>query len=108
MVFCNKCGAAVVGKFCSCCGTRVRSQLEEYKLVERAAEREFKKACTYEDGRCLGLDRLHLASACWLAAHCRYGYSALRIDRPVPAEAYKSLEAVRVHAELLFERLLDF
>ena len=34
-MFCKNCGAAVVGRYCSCCGTRVRSELEEYRAVEK-------------------------------------------------------------------------
>ncbi len=34
-MFCTECGAAVTGKFCSCCGARVRSDLEAFKLKQR-------------------------------------------------------------------------
>lgn len=108
-MYCSKCGAAVVGKFCSCCGTRVRSQIEEYRLAEKRAVKAFEKACTHdENARLLGLDRMHLASACWQAAHFRYRKDHLRSDGSVPAEAFEALDTIRVHAEWLFNQLLDF
>ena len=39
-MFCSKCGAAVNGKFCSCCGQRVRSGIEEYRLAERRMRKQ--------------------------------------------------------------------
>lgn len=108
-MFCSKCGAAVVGKFCSCCGARVRSQIEEYHLAEKRAVKAFKDACVYRNGRFLGLERLHLAEACWLAASFKYGWRGTPgSDGSVPARAFEMLDNVRTHAELLFNQLLLF
>lgn len=109
-MYCNKCGAAVVGKYCSCCGTRVRSQLEDFRLAERRAEKEFIRAHTYDDsGRLLGLDKQHLAIACWCAAQFKYGvYRHAIVDGKVPNAAFGELETIRIHAEKLFDQLVDF
>lgn len=109
-MYCSKCGAAVIGKFCSCCGTRVRNRIEEFRLAEKRAEKAFKDACTYDsDRRLLGLDRMHLAMACWQAASIKYGtYRRLAVDNNVPDAAFDELQIIRMHAEKLFDQLVSF
>lgn len=41
--YCRKCGAVVTGKFCSCCGTKARSDFQEFRLAERRFERQFRE-----------------------------------------------------------------
>lgn len=38
---CKKCGAIVTGKYCSCCGKRVTSDLRDFRRAEARAKREF-------------------------------------------------------------------
>lgn len=107
-MFCKKCGAAVNGKFCSCCGQRVRSALEEYHLAEKRMEREFINKCS-ETGKARELHLMHLASACWMASSMKYDRSRiLHIEDYVPASVYDSLQTVRDHAEKLYLKLIDF
>ena len=107
-MFCNKCGAAVNGKFCSCCGQRVRSSLEEYRLAENRMRREFEKSCS-EKGNARELHLMHLASACWLASSMKYDRSViLRIGDYVPKSMYENLQTVRDHAEKLYQARIDF
>ena len=106
-MYCNKCGAVVVGKFCSCCGVRVRSQLEEYRLAERHTKKAFEEACC-RSGPIPQLELLHLASACWYAAYIRYSKARqLRIGDSVPAETFEALKEIRAHAEFLFNQLYN-
>lgn len=108
-MFCRKCGAAVNGKFCSCCGQRVRSDLEEFRKIERKMKKEFFEACDSMSG--VGYrDDLHwLAEACWNASSARYGKSGgYIVGDHVPASVFDSLQDVRVHAEKLFQALINF
>lgn len=109
-MYCKKCGAAVVGKFCSCCGFRVRSQLEEFRLEERRRAREFKNTCANISYQKMRFDLMHLADACWLASSARYGLctKGLLVWDTVPAEAYESLKNIESHAMALFLQLLNF
>ena len=105
-MFCTKCGASVVGKYCSCCGNRVRSSLEDLRLAEKRAKREFENACGNSEYPRRQLELLHLANACWLASYQRYNKSArYMIGDIIPPEAYDSLETVRIHAQKLFDQL---
>jgi hypothetical protein len=108
-MYCSKCGAAVVGKYCSCCGARVRSAVEELRLAERRAKKLFVDDCYKRNYPQRELELMHLGSACWQACEMRYGKGArYNIGDEVPAEAFKSLETVREHAEKLFEKLMGF
>jgi hypothetical protein len=110
-MYCSKCGAVVVGKYCSCCGTRYRSQLGELRLAERRAQKEFVRAKTYTpNGRLLGLTNLHLATACWIASFEKYSTGGCRYKEgdSIPADAFDSLTTVRAKAEQLFEYLINF
>ena len=111
-MYCSNCGAAVVGKFCSCCGKRVRSSLEEYRRVEKstfkAYMQQFEKH--YRDGIHWDLSAEHLISACWYACAQKYGRNdVIRLDNgecvPSP-DAYEKLETVKRQATKLCERML--
>lgn len=109
-MYCNKCGALVVGKYCSCCGTKIRSQLEELRLAERRTRKEFVRAMSYSSaGALLGLSELHLAEACWIASYQKYSLGKLCwADDQIPQEAFDSITVVRDRAEQLFKRLINF
>lgn len=97
-MYCRQCGAVVVGKFCSCCGKRIRSEAEEFQLAKNRAEREFVKAMTHDiQGNFLECWRIHLARACWLAS-----ITSIRPDLSCDLE---KLTAVRLRAEYLFNEL---
>lgn len=101
-MFCSKCGAAVNGKFCSCCGQRVRSGLEEYRLAEKRIKREFIKACS-GTGVAYNPARMHLAEACWTASSLKHDRTRiLCIDDYVPKSLFDNLEVVRTYAEEIF------
>lgn len=107
-MFCSKCGAAVNGKFCSCCGQRIRSSLEEYHLAERRMKKEFENRCC-KNGNARELHLMNLASACWLASSMKYDRSrGLLIGDYVPQSVYDNLQVVRDHAEKLYQALINF
>ena len=100
---CTKCGAVVYGRFCSCCGQRVRTSFETFRLVERGTERAFKKEHVAN-----GSERL--AEACWLASCAKHSkiIRSLWAGDEVPDSAYEELKRIREHAEILFNRVIDF
>lgn len=103
-MFCNKCGASVVGKYCSCCGQRVRNEIEEFRLYEQRKRREFLNDCRKaRDPAWWG----HLAEACWYAAVTKYRKDPAFDGTPY-SEAYENLEEIRFHAWGLFCELRDF
>lgn len=107
-MFCSKCGAAVNGKFCSCCGQRVRSSAEEYRLTERRLKREFVKAHS-GTGTAYDLARMHLAEACWTASSLKHDRTRiLCLDDYVPRSLFDGLETVRSYAEELFSCIERF
>lgn len=108
-MFCRKCGAAVNGKFCSCCGQRVLSDLEEFRKIERRMRREFIVACGSASGFQYDLDLTHLADACWYASNARYNKShGYYVGDHVPASVFDSLQDVWNHADKLFQALINF
>lgn len=102
-MYCTKCGAVVIGKYCSVCGQRVRSEMEEYKLLKRRAEREYKRVCT-QNGHA-DLYTNHIANACWLAALAKY---EKRPDEARWSEVIASLDKIDCTARALFDKLKDF
>lgn len=108
-MYCKKCGAAVVGRYCSYCGTRVRTDLDEYKSLLRRVKGEYIRECNYyrtADRR--GLAVTHLAEACWTAAEIRYGSEYCVADFILTSEDLDNVEAVKEHALLLFRQLIAF
>lgn len=114
-MICKNCGAAVVGKYCSCCGKRIRNDYEEFKRAERKAQQEFKRNAVekYDAGRprgCVVVDEL--ATACWNACSIKYMAGIfVEVYRPdyhviVPDEAYEMLEKVKKHATALLDQLV--
>ena len=108
-MYCKKCGAVVTGKFCSNCGTRVRSLLEEYRAAERKARRDFKKDHAKTNYSNFEIDLCHLADACWSACAMRYlhDYEFDEFRRFNP-NAFDRLDVVREHADELFNKLIRF
>jgi len=101
-MYCKNCGAAVVGKFCSCCGTRVRSDIEEYRRAERLAQKHFTRNAFSASGD-VALERL--AEACWHAANLRYAHWKIGPDGQIPFDAFEKLETVKERASALFDKL---
>lgn len=101
-MFCSKCGAVVTGKYCSCCGQRARSEIEEFDVIERRLRRAFREECSKK----LPCGGFALADACWLAVSIKYkkdprdGYSFI--------EAENSLCSMKHAARALFDKLKDF
>ena len=104
-MFCSKCGAVVAGKYCSCCGQRVRSEIEEFRLTEQRMRRAFLNECREKNGGAAWLQ--HLADACWLTASTKYRRDP-RFDGVSYAVALDSLEEIRFTARGLFNELRDF
>lgn len=71
-MYCKKCGAAVVGKFCSVCGERVRTNEQEYRLAMSRAKKSFVREKTNQNPGCnLICDRV--ADICWFTCERKYG-----------------------------------
>jgi hypothetical protein len=105
-MYCKNCGAAVVGKFCSYCGKKVLTDVQQLNATARKMSKDFCEWAYRESGHMLS--HKHLASACWCACEMKYGKGlALFIgDRYVVVPgAYEKLEIVRDHAIALYERL---
>lgn len=107
---CRVCGSAVVGRYCSYCGARVRTDSDEYNSLLRRTKAEYKRECSFYRGegrRSAAID--HLATACWLAAEMRYGtqWTCASTFVMTPADI-DNIEAVKEHAMLLFRQLVAF
>lgn len=108
-MFCSKCGAAVTGKYCSCCGQKVRSHKDEVLLVEKKLKREFCDSCTKvndsmfaDNAPAMG----HLAIACWEAAIAKYvKYPSETVGY---IESVNSLDKAKYAARALFDKLKNF
>lgn len=66
-MFCKNCGAAVTGKYCSCCGTRVRSDYAEFKLMLSRR----KRAWINEKYGMSGLQGDNVGHFCWTQAEMK-------------------------------------
>ena len=62
-MFCKNCGAAVTGKYCSCCGTRIRSYGKEFFLALRRRKRAFANSKYHLNND--DLNAIHSANFCW-------------------------------------------
>lgn len=106
---CRRCGAVVTGKYCSCCGFRVRSDVDEYKALLRLAKKDYMRECRlYESPDRRGLAVTHLAEACWMAADMRYGSVTCTATFIMSQVDVNNIETVREHAMLLFRQLIAF
>lgn len=101
-MICPKCGAIVIGRFCSCCGEKMRTSLEAFRLAERGAKRAFEKQHKINASS-------RLAEACWFASYERYAkyIRMLNIYIDVPEMAYIELQNIVAHAEILFNSLVN-
>lgn len=100
-MFCKKCGAAVSGKYCCVCGTRIRTQLEEYRMAEKRAQRAFMFEKPFE-----GLFNQHLASACWLMAGAKFTSHSVDCNGSVAPDAYENLRKAENYARELYSMFL--
>ena len=105
-MYCSKCGAVVAGKYCSCCGKRILSDVQQLNATARKMSKDFCEWAYRESGNMLS--HKHLASACWVACEMKYakGLALFMGDGYVVVPgAYERLETVRDHAIALYKRL---
>lgn len=60
--YCKKCGAVVVGKFCSCCGQKVKTDFEEFISAKNRQRRAFRRWAEQKDFNRYGCIPLQVAS----------------------------------------------
>ena len=60
--YCKKCGAVVVGKFCSCCGQEVKTAFEEFISAKNRQRRAFRHWAEQKDFNRYGCIPLQVAS----------------------------------------------
>ena len=103
-MICKKCGSVATGKYCSNCGKKLLTPLEEYRRAEREVERRFKKICAQMSSDSFYGEQV--ASACWSASNRKYGKANfVTIYDPFPVDAYEALEEVERHAAMMFAQL---
>ena len=106
-MYCNHCGAVAVGKYCSCCGRRLRSSVQEFDLEMGRLHKEFYKKAYVESGKSLA--HQHLASSCWIACELKYlrnrCVNGVNGELVLAPDAYERLAMVQAHATALYERL---
>lgn len=102
-MYCRNCGAVVTGKYCCCCGVKLRNLADEYKLAVRAEKKKFKESHRSDDIS----DNWHfwLAQQCWELANMKYGTTSYR---NLPPEAFDDLPKITEHAQKLFDLVVDF
>jgi len=109
-IYCKNCGAVVVGKFCSCCGQRVRTTLEEFRFAEKRAEREFKNRHHKEDFGKYGLIPTHVASLSFFAASEKcvpsWHWNDCDFDE-IAEESFYGLETAVSMAEKLYKEIMN-
>lgn len=64
--FCKKCGAVVIGKFCSCCGTRATDDFTDFRKAQRRMEKGIRNEA-YADKRFAGKDSILASQVASLA-----------------------------------------
>lgn len=106
-MYCNHCGAVAIGKYCSCCGRKLRNSVQEFDLEKGRRYREFYKKAYAESGK--SLEHQHLASACWIACELKYlrnrcvnGKDGELVLAP---DAWERLALVQLHAAALYDRI---
>ena len=102
-MYCSKCGAAVVGKYCSCCGAKIRPAAAELRLASNAERRRFKERHREIDSPW----EFWLAEACWDVARIKYDVGCGCNGQNL-SNAIENLKVVTEHAEKLFEQLVNF
>lgn len=104
-MYCKNCGALVTGRYCSRCGTKIRSDVDQYVLDKRRVQKEYEKTVV---GHFDGLPASHLATACWYAYECKLLKSDIYCvgdNRFLAPDAYERLAMVRKRATALYNRL---
>lgn len=110
--FCKKCGAAVTGKYCSCCGTRVTDDFTDFRKAQRRMEREARDAA-FADKHLVGKDQCFASRLATLTLDIAFDRllpnHALNVDRFYQYSDYcwKKLPECRELSELLYERAVD-
>ena len=109
-MFCSNCSAWLpqAGKFCSCCGKRIYSSLEDFRRAVRKTEKDFIKRQEEKVPRRQSLMARQLASACGHACAFKIGDPVVRVNDvcfPLP-NAYEILSDIEQRAEKLFNRLI--
>lgn len=110
-MYCKNCGAVVYGRFCSCCGKRVLTELKEFRKAERKAKKKFCEICCKE-GDEYKLHLMHLADACWEVYSTHPSFNCVVWDGRrdgeyvVTPNAYENLRNIEQKAAALFEELL--
>lgn len=101
---CKKCGEVVNGKFCSCCGTRVRTDAEEIRRMERQAKKEFCEtvATIWES-----VYKKYLAETVWLASRLRQDKDHPCLHELDICSAKERLEKTREDAEFIYRLLVS-
>ena len=69
-MYCKSCGAAVIGRYCSCCGARVRTDVEDIRLRFNRMRRAFLSEKTTQSD----MASRKIAEACWDAGCVKYGF----------------------------------
>lgn len=105
-MFCNHCGAAAVGRYCSCCGRRLVNNVDAFNRTIGRERKDFCNKAYLLAGK--SLHHMHLASSCWYACEIKYGkglVSVINGESVLALDAYERLELVKTHATALYERL---
>lgn len=105
-MYCKHCGAVAVGKYCSCCGRRLQSSVQEFDLEVGRLHREFYKKAYAESGKSLA--HQHLASSCWIACELKYLRNrcvGVNGELELAHDAYDRLVIVQTQAHKLYERI---
>lgn len=111
MYYCKKCGAVVTGKYCSCCGKRATTDLEDFRNAQRRIWRAFDRRVQERDSRKYNLAVVIQAAT---LAHC------LAEDRVLPKAhmtldsfhlvsdaCWKALDSIPMCAETYYERIME-
>lgn len=103
--YCKKCGAVVVGKFCSCCGTRVRSDLRDFKLELSRRKHAFSNAKYLGGGQ--SFVRLQAANFAWEQMENRITHGMTVCDDPeVIGQAYSMIPEIEENADRFYHDIM--
>lgn len=110
--YCKKCGSVVIGKYCSCCGTRATSDLVDFRKTERRMGRDMTRNAE-SDPRFSGMDSLYASRIASLALDIAFNRiipkEALNVDNFGSYSDYcwKKLPECRELADLLYEQAVE-
>lgn len=99
VVKCNKCLSSFIEnsqmKYCPCCGAKLRDALEEFRLAEKRARRDFLSE------RPVG--HKHIADSCWYGCMAKYNWCGS--NKPI-SEMYAELEELKKRASVALNVVL--